>query len=280
MSFGSRETSIDRGEPFNLYQFKYGSRNQDVHCYTDAEGDVAAFGRIFKSIPIRRSSINSSGTTDKTTLTVEMPRTELLPAMFLVYPPSYTVALTIWQGHVGAPEDDIRVNWSGIVLSCARVGALEAKVSCEPVTVSMQRIGLRRNYQYMCPHALYGPQCRANKAAASSNRTLHAAAGRFVTITEDLGVSPEYYGGMVEWDTPDGRREYRTILSVQTQAGRTVFVINGLAHNLPTDNVVTIVKGCRHLMEDCSGVHNNIHNFGGQPWIPTSNPLGRTTPFL
>lgn len=280
MSFEDFETSVDRGEPINLYQFTYGAGTNAKHCYTDAEQDYPFLGRTFLATPIDRGDINSSGTTDKSSLIVEMPQTEAVPELFRVYPPSYTVGLIIWQGHVGDLAKDFKVAWSGIVLSCTREGAAKAKLTCEPLSVSMQRIGLRRSYQYMCPHVLYGNQCRANKAAATVIAPAGAVAGRYVTLGTLLTNQEHFAGGIVEWVNQNDQPEYRTILSVDTAAGKTRLLLGGTPVGLFNGTELQISKGCAHNTDACSTVHNNILNYGGQPYIPTKNPLGRSTPFL
>lgn len=279
MTFEYFENSEDLGEPINLFKFKYGPGASDVYCYTDAEEDVVFGGETYEAVPISRSDITSSGTTDKSTLEIDMDRRGPVPELFRVYPPSWTVTLIIWQGHLNDPNQDYKVLFSGIVLSCAREKGLVATLSCEPASISMQRIGLRRNWQYMCPHVLYGAQCRANKAAATSGHTTQSVNGRFVTLTSAPASVSQYLNGMVEWTTDTGRTEIRTILAIGTEGGYTKFTLSGVAQGLEAGQAINAVKGCGHVLSDCSGIHGNTPNFGGQPYIPLKNPLGWANPF-
>lgn len=280
MSFESVETSRDRGEPIQLYQFTYGPGELDKFCYTDAETNVPWGDLLFLSVPIERGDITSSGTTDKSSLVISLPQTEDIAELFRVYPPSFTVGIILWQGHADIPLSEYKVIFSGVVLSCAREGGLEAKLTCEPLSVSMQRVGLRRNYQYMCPHVLYGNQCRADKAAASTTSSVVSVTGRYVLLAGAVSEQHHYAGGLLEWLNGRAQMEYRTILSVDSVGGDTRLLLGGTPIDLDPGTAITMSKGCAHTTTACVEVHDNILNYGGQPYIPTKNPLGRFTPFL
>lgn len=278
MKFSDVEKSRSLGEPVNLFRFVYGPQPEDSHCYTDAEVPLVFDGRVYYPNAIARGDVHTSGTTDKSTLEIAIPNTDPVAELFRVYPPSYSVAVFVWQGHIGA--EDFALQWSGKVLSCSREGALEAKLTCEPAAVSLQRIGLRRHYQYMCPHVLYGDQCRASKAAATIAVEPEFVSGRQVRLNILLENYDHYAGGLLEWENDAGLTEYRTILSVDIAGGRTRFTLSGVVRGLSVGEMAAASKGCAHNLNACALVHNNVPNYGGQPFIPTKNPLGRTTPFL
>lgn len=75
---------------------------------------------------------------------------------------------------------------------------------------------------------------------------------------------------MIEW-AASGRTERRTILDVQTD---NTLLLSGPVRNLSVGATVTISLGCNHKMDDWASLHNNIVNFGGQPYIPLKNPVG------
>ncbi len=273
MSFSNTEVSRFRGSPVTLFLFIYGNGPSSYYAYTDAEEEITFEGKVYQPVPIGRGDINSSGTLDKATIDISMPRDLALTELFRVYPPSQVVNLIIRQGHLNDPDDQFLVCWSGRVLSCARQNN-EAVFSCEPISTSLTRNGLRRNYQYGCPHVLYGPQCRANKTAATTTVTPTSATG--VTITLPVGwttapLAQKYLGGMVQWTAGNGDTVLRTILRV---TGTNVFTLNGPLNGYVSGTPVNMIKGCNHQMTDCQAVHSNIQNYGGQPWIPLSNPIG------
>ncbi len=271
MTFSAIETSRHQGAPVTLYLFAYSETAS--FAYTDAEQAIQHDGITYEPIPIMRDSVTSSGTLDRSALAVRMPRDVELSELFRVYPPAQVVTLIIRQGHLSdTPEPEFLVVWSGRVLSVGREGE-ECVVSCEPVSSSLRRPGLRRHYQLGCPHVLYGPQCQANKPASSVTATVASLSGAAITLNAGWnGEFPaaRFTEGVVEWVNDAGGTERRKILSV---AGNTLR-LGGLLRDLEAGETITARLGCNHQMSDCAELFANIHNFGGCPWVPTTNPIG------
>ena len=272
MSFGNIEESRSLGSPTNLYLFRYGSEPSDVFAYCDCEHPVTFDGNIYVPIAISRQAIRSNTTLDKSELMVETADNTQLADLFKYYPPSEVVSLTIFQGHADDPDNQWIACWSGRVLG-VKSNANTATYTCQPISSSMQRPGLRRNYGYGCPHRLYGTQCGANKAAATRTATVAGLLSNAIELAPEWDTAPrrpKYIGGMVEW-TFNGQTELRTILDIQDENR---LLLAGPVRGLIVGSTVTIVLGCNHKMDDCGELHNNIVNFGGQPYIPMKNPVG------
>lgn len=270
-------TSRFSSRPVELYRFVHGPRPTDVTCYTDGETPVVFDGLTYNPMPVRREKINSSGTLDNSSLEVGLPHTTTVPQLFRVYPPDYVVYLTIFQGDARDPDKDFRPIWIGRVLSVSFEG-VEAKLNGEPISTSFRRSGLRKNYQYMCPHVLYGPRCNASKAAATVSATVHSITGRSVALNTTLVNQERFAGGMIEW-TIAGVTSARTIISAATVDGRTELLLTGLPTDLRPGSAVSAIRGCRHTLVACRDEHNNAPNYGGCPWIPLTNPIGNVSPF-
>ena len=283
MTFAAHEESRALGEPVDLYYFKYGSAANAFYAYTDAEQEITHDGVVYQPVTIKRGNFTASGTLDKSVLTVNCPINLGIVDLFRVYPPGQVVTLIIRQGHVNDPDVDYPVIWTGRVIQCERDGS-EATLSCEPVATSMRRAGLRRNYQLSCPHVLYGPQCKASKLAATLSTQVINLTGTRITLQDAWSgsINPvKYIGGLVEWSTGAGR-ESRTILRI---IDLKTLVLSGPTTGIVAGQMIDVILGCNHQMGvgpqpngDCLPLHNNIHNFGGQAWIPTANPIN-TNPF-
>ncbi len=249
----------------------------EPYAYTDATREVVHNGVTYLPIPITMGGINSSGKLDKTLLEVRMPRDTPVTHEFRVYPPSQPVSLVIRTGHTTDPDDEFLVAWAGRVLGSRRDGD-ESIMECEPITSSLRRPGLRRNYQIGCPYVLYGPGCKAGKPAATVTVAVTTVDQTALTLTLPDGwegsFTPEkFIGGMVEWDTDAGTREIRKIMRVEAD----VLTIGGFLRGLENGDSVSVVLGCNRQTTDCADLHNNIHNYGGFPSIPITNPLGAGT---
>jgi uncharacterized phage protein (TIGR02218 family) len=273
MAFAPLEESRQKALPVTLYQFIYDTAPLTYFAITDAEQAVTDVGITYDPVPAMRDAIVSSGSLDRTTIAVRMPRDIEFSEKFRVYPPTVPVTLIIRQGHLSdTPTPEFLVVWSGRVLSVGREGD-ECVVSCEPVSSSLRRPGLRRNYQLGCPHVLYGSECKANRAASTVSSTVASKSGTSVTVASGWnGAFPAtgFREGIVEWTNDDGGTEKRKILSV---SGNTL-ALGGLLRDLDAGDAVSIILGCNHQMSDCEGLFNNIQNHGGCPWIPLKNPIG------
>lgn len=283
MSFQVYERSRNKGEPINLFLFEYGVEAPIRIGFTDFEQTVLHDGVQYNPEAIRRASLNSSGTLDKATLNIDTDKDSPIAELFRIYPPSTPVRITILQGHADDVDKQFLVVWTGRVLN-AKWNDSMVTLSCEPIATSLRRPGLRRRYQIACPHVLYGPICRANKAAATIPTTLaesvSGARAVQVTATLDETMARRLRNGTFEWVTSDGNTEARTILSVQVDGLLPPrLILSGIVVGLPSGYPVNLVYGCGHSLDDCERVHNNLPNYGGMPWIPTKNPFGKYSPY-
>jgi len=267
MTFVARETSRTRGAPLTLYRFSWQER---VFAYTDAEQPITFAGTTYAPIPIQRGTIVASGTLDKSKMSINVPHDTEIADLFKVSPPSSVVAVTLFQGHEA--DGEFLAVWTGRVLSCGREKT-QANLTCEPVSTSMRRPGLRRRYQYGCPHALYGDKCKANRAAFTVTTTPTGVSGATIAFAggwQGAFDKANFLGGLAEWETDEGV-ELRTIQRVDADAN--LILLNGKVGGLLPGTVIKLSLGCDHQMTGCA-VFANLPNYGGQPWIPTKNPLG------
>lgn len=277
MTVNQYEQSRSRGQPVNLYLFTYGQLPNAYYGYTDAEQPITHDSKIYRPIPIDRDKLTSSGTLDKSAFKIRLPKGLAISELFRVYPPSQVVTMVLRQGHISDVLPEYLVAWSGRVVS-GSVKGNETEFTCEPIATSMRRSGLRRNYQYGCPHALYGNQCRAVKGTAKVISSVVSAASYKVTLPNSWFApfaEANFIGGLAEWtNNVSGEKEIRTILKI---SGTTID-LGGIVRGLTAGDSIDLFKGCSRTMAGCN-THNNINNFGGQPWIPTKNPIVGPSPF-
>lgn len=284
MSFDALENSRYRGKPATLYLFIYGGSAGDspppnYFGYTDAEQQIVYGGFTYEPLPVMRDNVVSSGTLDRSALTIRMPRDAEISEEFRVYPPAQVMSLIIRQGHLGDSPLEFLVVWSGNVLSVGREGS-ECVLSCEPISSSLRRPGLRRHYQFGCPHVLYGAACKADKTTKTVSTTVSSTSNTSVTLPGGWNGSidaAKFVEGFAEWTNDAGGLEKRKVLSVTGN----VLLLGGLLRDLTDGHAINVIAGCNHLMSDCGGFHtnsvgggSNIQNFGGCPWIPLNNPVG------
>lgn len=291
MTYSAYETSADQGGLAQCYLFRYGAEAGEYYAYTThtEELDLDHGGSIgevtYTPVPIQRDGITSNGTLDKTTLKIDADIGTGLAELFRVYPPSSVVTLTIYEGHVDDPDAEFKVVWAGRIIAAGREGS-GLTLSGEPVSTQMRRPGLRRNYQYGCPHALYQgvpgkPGCHADKGAATVVATVASISGSTVTLDsgwEGAFPAAKFLRGLLEWTPAGSSVQSRTIIRI---AGD-VLTLSGIPTDLEAADSADVVLGCNHKAfapdGDCQALHDNLLDYGGQPWIPTVNVIG-TNPF-
>lgn len=278
MAFSLFESSRSKGSPIDLYLFRYGPKPGDVYAFTNASRQITLNGIDYLPTPINRSKIVATGSLDQQVTEVLVDHNNPVANLYRATAPSYPVGLIIYQGHEG--DNDFLPLWNGRVLG-VNFDGYEATLGCEPVSTQRLRPGLRRHYQYGCPHVLYGTgegKCNANKSAATFAATVSSVSGAKVTLPINW-VSPaladRFLNGMIEWTNDDGNTETRTILTIDQDR---ILTLDDFVVDLDSGDSVNVIYGCSHDLDGCAA-HQNLINFGGCPWIPTKNPIGQLNNF-
>ncbi len=264
MTFETFETSIQDGAPVELYEFR---RDSLRWRYTSGADSVTIDGNTYSPVPINRSAIENTSAADKTSIKIEVARDNPVADLFRITPPSDVVLLYVYRYH--RTDNDKRTLWIGRVMNCEWRGSL-ATLSCEPVTVSMNRMGLRRMYQRSCPHKLYGAKCGLTRATYEVTGAVDSISGLVVSVSEADALADGYFtGGGLEWVNGDGVTERRLITDHTAAALTLSLAITDLA----VADTVTIYPGCAKTTAACLDKFNNLNNYGGFPYIPTKNPF-------
>ncbi len=280
MSFEAREESRQLGTPANLYYFQFGEETTAFYAFTNSDRTITYDGIEYEPVAISNSEIQVGATPDKTSLEVELARGSAAAQRFIGFPPSTVVLLTIRQGHVDDPANEWPVVWIGRVMGSNIDAQSICRISCEPVSTSLKRVGPRRLWMRQCGLELYGDRCKASFGAASAVFT--PASFTETTITMPDGwVTPEqalnYISGVVQWAGVTGL-VIRTIVSISADK---ILYLNAPTTDLAGGEPVTVAYGCAHIIAivdgvltgDCKDLHNNIQNFGGDAWLPEENPV-------
>lgn len=283
MSYSAIEASVDLGQPTTLFEFIYGTTLGDAFRYATTLEEVSLAGRSWSPQNLTHSEISNAGTLDKAELTVKARSDIEVAQLFIAAPPSQQVVLNIWRGHgltlADGWDDFVRV-WTGRVLS-AQWEEADVEFKCEPVATSAKRVGLRRHYQYGCPHVLYGRACGVSEIA-------NTAAGRIVSLnngtdllvnllTFHVGITPaQLIGGVFTLQLQDGRRVLRSIVSAAMEGASFRLRLMSAVPNMAPGMLIYAARGCLHTFEACA-TFSNTSNYGGCPNIPTKDPFRTNT---
>jgi uncharacterized phage protein (TIGR02218 family) len=272
MTFAAEETSIQSGAPIEHFEFEVGPT---VYRYTSAPDDQIYLTKTYDAVQIARSDVDESGDIPKDGITITVPRDAAIADEFRVAPPSVVILVNIYRFHNDDPDGERKLFWTGRVLNCEWKGAI-ADLTCESIYTALKRPGLRRLYQRMCPHVLYGSACGLNDTAYKSTITLATVAGTTLTSL-DIDAQPDGYfaGGMIEWESSPGRFERR---GIKSHIGDTVTLTHPVP-GLEAGQAVSFWAGCDHSLATCDSKFSNSANYGGFPFVPKKNPFTGTNVF-
>lgn len=299
MSFDSIEKSREDGEPRHLFEFKVGD-NLNAFRYTDHDRPVeiaASDGEIdrYLPLPIEYSKIENDGTLGDKTVNITLPIASEIGARMTARTLAMTTKVNISQYHIIGNNriDDALTIFSGIVvgIEAGSRSSPEIKITCNPGFLEMDKLAGSHNYSISCPYQLYSNLCGARRATQNIRVVgfLSDGYGILVENTSNLYIpdgagsfekGTTIAGGTIEWATADGT-EIRTIISSRLHSidadGGAIVLLN-LSDRVTRmeRQIVQFDRGCQRNMRDCKDIHNNLRNFGGQPWIPLKNPVNES----
>lgn len=270
MSFEQYEESIDSAQPVVLLQFTLGSRVwRFASCATDV---VTQDGKVWMAEAITASSVRQTGDPGSDVLTIEMPAYTGPVQTFIISPPTRRVEVIIFAKD--AVDNELVTLYVGEVSQVNFPQPNKAALSCEALSVSMSREGLRLGWQRSCPFALYDPAtCKINKTAYAVPATITAISGFDITVSTALtgGIYP---GGFFEWTHPVKGAEFRAI---ESQNG-SVLRVFGSTLDLYVGLAITLYRGCDRTPATCR-TFGNYNNYGGVPLMPGKSPFDGTPVF-
>lgn len=266
MAFDDFENSNYDGVPTLLYEFSIG---ENFWRYASSESDLVLGADTYLGISISDSGVVQTGDATNDDFTVSMPANTDFAKLFVGTPPSSSLYLTVRQKDLG--DDAAPVVWIGRVLSCKRVSQVAVEVSCQMLTASLNRTGLRLCFSRNCPHALYDLNCRVDQNAFAVVVEVESLAGASVTSAALDTFDDNYFaGGFMEFNLLPGVLERRAI---ETHTGSTVAIL-GTNEGLKVGDFITVLPGCDRTIPTCDTKFNNMPNYGGFPHLPGKSPFG------
>lgn len=268
MTYSTNEIGQYTGDLVELYLFQLGPIS---FTYTNTTDEITYSGKLYTPYNLSRNQINQGDDVNRGDLTITTDRGFLPSDRFRVTPPSTPMLLTVYRLHRG--DADAGVAWQGRVISVEWSGS-SSKLSCQSIFSSIKRIGIRRTYQSTCPHVLYGLDCRVDKVGYKSTGSPIAVTSNTIQATVLAQNGNNYYdGGYVEYITPEGLVEQRTILSQVSDTATLSASLIGLDTTMNFD----VYTGCNRTLSVCDATFSNVVNYGGFPYVPSDTPFGGHT---
>lgn len=266
MTIATVETTIQSIQSGRLYQFDRSANV--VWRYTSADRKISHLAQDWLPQPISDNGVRMTGEASADTLEIVVPASLPVAQLFRATPPSEEVFVTIYDYDAG--EQDADVCWVGSVSAARFDGPGQATLSCDSLSASMRREGLRLSYERSCPHSVYDGQCGVDKAQHALVCTVSALTGTGVTLSAPVPPLAPYQYGACEWDA-DGTTEMR---GIDTVSGTTVQLIGG-TYGLAVGMTVTLYPSCDGLRSTCNDFFGNLLNHGGFPHMPGDSIFGK-----
>lgn len=269
--YSIRERSWEDGAPVEYYVFM---RDTETWRYNTSDRvlsrNEAGVLHDYLPLSISREGIQQGAERNKLTLNVHVPRSADVVRLWHPIPTSAPVALTIYGGHVG--DGDEVVTWIGRVVA-PKFRPEVVTLLGEPTTTLARKSGQVQSWQRGCMHVLYKQGdglCNANREDFAVEGVIEASSGVTVQSASFADIPDgRLAGGYIEWTTPSGTVERR---SINTHDGNIITVIYGSAE-LPVGTEFAAYPGCRHNWDDCQGFFNNGVNYGGDLYSPERSPF-------
>lgn len=261
MSYQDKETSIDDGAPYELYQFIGSYRS--YYLTTDLVEHVYDGRTYVPTSGLKRSSIKA-GTHEESSIdmTVELPISEQLVRdyAFQTTPPSLELIIHRFQ----RGEASGVVYWRGPVASIV-VANKKATLRVPSNFSAILQGNIPSVYvQPPCNHVLFDEMCGVSRVDNSVDTTVASVSGRNITIASAGGFPDGWFlGGEI---VVPARNERRMVIA---HAGTAITVNYEFARLLPGESV-QVAAGCDHSYTGVNGCpkYNNKPRYGGCPFVP------------
>lgn len=274
MTYGFFETSRQSGMPAFLYQFNQGEQEWRLAALPR---DYTYGGKVYRSSSVSHTEPKQSDEISKAGISLSFSREDEFAIQFLGYAPDLVTTVTMYRLHLNDGDLQSIVFWKGRVSSSKTTGN-KITLECESIFTSMRRPGLRARYQRSCRHALYSAGCGVTmeSRAIPCAPTEISANATVVTIPEAAGYDDGwFFGGMLGASDASLRLITGHAGSSITLSRPLLQLVKDIVSGDPVS--ATLYPGCNHTMADCRDKFSNIINYGGFPWIPTTNPFGGTS---
>lgn len=269
MSYNTFEVSNFGGRPIALYTFQYGN---SYWRFCTADEDQTVAGDTYTALAISDEGVTQGGS-DQNDLQIDTQSNHPVALLFRNTQPSGKVWLNVRRWHIGDPDDETPLLWSGTVVNATLVDKATVRLTCRSLGGSYDRQGLRLAWGRMCPHVLYGIGCNNDgsndKAAHAYPHQIATLDGiRFSVVTYAAPTEGSFTGGFLEWTRTDGSVDRK---GIEAQTGND-FLVFGSTDGLEVGTAITLYPGCPRNTEGCKRF-NNLPNYGGFPHLPGKSPF-------
>lgn len=262
MTYNANEISKYSSRPFELY---FWSTADQQWFYTSAAKKTTYVSHIYTPLALSRSEIDQNGEAKSGGLRVTVPRTSDLAALFMAFLPVSPLLLTIYRGHYGDDDSEVKQMFTGKVIS-AKFGDFCVLTIAPEQYILQQRVPAIQ-YQQQCPWVVYGPGCELDRNLFRLAGTVSALSANKLSITSSaFAAKPNGWlnAGYIELGN---QKRF-----INSHVGSVVTILDVIP-GLIVGSSVAAFAGCMRNNVDCIQKFNNYKRFMGFPNLPGRNPF-------
>jgi uncharacterized phage protein (TIGR02218 family) len=285
MSYNTQEESTQGSQPIELYSFTQAFGSAEFN-YTSSTNTVEYSGKTFFPESIHRSSPRISGKSSSGKITLKVPQNNPFASRYLSDQPPLPDSLIIYRFHetdVEGAEPEVQVFFAGEVNSVSFTDYV-AKISLSTLAERLERSVPKRTFAWSCGHVLFDAGCQVSKEAFRSDVLVTSVSidGRVLGVSSDpawtgdsfatrLAGDPDFFnGGLASLSTPSGSH-HRTIQGYAENTS--TITLSVPVEQVSVGNTLKLYVGCNHAVQTCQSKFDNVRNYGGFPFVPTTNPF-------
>lgn len=266
MSFSLFDLSQKNGSPVELYEI---TRGDQTWRFTPGASDYTYRSVVYRSTFVERDAIRYTPDSSKSELKLSFHRNNEFAATYLTASQILPAIVTILRGHRNDPDQEFITIWKGRVAGFS-VTKNTVDISLSPNFSISRQPGLRAMFEVTCRHHLYSTRCGVvrDNYLQTTNITASANSGRTLTCPGAVSMGDGFYTGgtLVHLGIP---------YFILNHTGSTLTMYNATAGL--GGQTVALYPGCDRRNQTCRSKFLNAVNFGGFPWMPSSNPFGGTS---
>ena len=267
--YAGDERSVDNGEPEELYLFNLEDR--EYWAYTSCDYAIPYDGNTYVPELIKRTDIQLNSNSLNNKINIETDISNLFARNYITEGLEGEVKVTIYRRHRNSA--DYKTYWKGYVQGVGFKGDT-ATIIAGLKDKSLSRCGLMRKFQRTCGLILYSKWCTISEDDSDFYVT-----GTILTV-DNITITAAEFDTLPSATLEDGwlkngkfkSDDSSCLQRIVYHVGDTIKIARPIAA-LKVGDTFKANAGCDYLHATCKDKFSNKLNFGGQPNLPSKNPM-------
>jgi len=265
MSYATYDNSVKSGAPIECYKF---IGELGTYRYTNNNEPVTVNGEAYTPLSgVKRTALETSSLLDSVqTIDITLPITCPLAVIYNFLKMPVTLDVEIRSVHRGSNfATDWRMVWQGESVGFNASGN-NAMIATQSVVQAALGSQLNQvTFQTPCNHTVYDDLCTVDPAPFTTTTTVTNIKDTVIQVANDGNVDGALaVGKMINTRTGESRVIVSNVANLITVGYGFLDIVLG--------DTVDLIIGCDNAYSTCLNVFNNVINFSGFMFLPTTNP--------